>query len=91
MVSKKATVVNEEGLHMRPAGELAKAVKAHPECEVMLCAGGKTVKAKSPIQIMSACVKKGDEVEIMCGGVNEQAVLDELVGLIESGFNANTV
>lgn len=48
MVSKTVKVVNEQGMHMRPAGELAKAVKAHPDCEVTLNANGKTVKAKSP-------------------------------------------
>ena len=69
MVSKKVTVVNEQGMHMRPAGELAKAVKAHPDCEVTLNANGKTVKAKAPMQIMSACMKKGCEVG-ECGACN---------------------
>lgn len=86
MVTKKVTVVNEQGMHMRPAGELAKAVKAHPDCEVTLNANGKTVKAKAPMQIMSACMKKGCEVEIVCSGENEQAVLDEIAGMFENGF-----
>ena len=86
MVSKVVTVVNEQGLHMRPAGVLAKAVKAHPDCEVTLTANGKTVKAKAPMQIMAACMKKGCEVEINCNGSDEQAVLDEIVAMFESGF-----
>lgn len=86
MVTKKVTVVNEQGLHMRPAGILAKAVKAHPDCEVTLNANGKTVKAKAPMQIMSACMKKGCEVEIVCDGAEEQAVLNEIVEMFENGF-----
>ncbi len=86
MVSKKVTVVNEQGMHMRPAGVLAKAVKAHPDCEVTLNANGKSVKAKAPMQIMSACMKKGNEVEIVCEGADEQAVLDEIAAMFESGF-----
>lgn len=86
MVSRKATVINEQGLHMRLAGELAKAVKAHPYCEVTLSANGKTVKAKAPMQIMSACIKKGCEVEIICSGTDEQAVLDEIAEMFENGF-----
>lgn len=86
MVSKKVTVVNEQGMHMRPAGVLAKAVKAHPDCEVTLNANGKSVKAKAPMQIMSACMKKGNEVEIVCDGADEQAVLDEIAAMFESGF-----
>lgn len=86
MVSKKVTVVNEQGMHMRPAGVLAKAVKAHPDCEVTLNANGKSVKAKAPMQIMSACIKKGNEVEIVCEGADEQAVLNEIAAMFESGF-----
>ncbi len=86
MVTKKVTVVNEQGIHMRPAGILAKAVKAHPECEVTLNANGKTVKAKAPMQIMSACMKKGCEVEIVCNGADEQAVLNEIAEMFANGF-----
>ena len=86
MVSKKVTVVNAQGMHMRPAGDLAKAVKAHHDCEVTLTANGKTVKAKAPMQIMSACIKCGNEVEITCNGADEQAVLDEIAAMFESGF-----
>ena len=86
MVSKKVIVINEQGMHMRPAGILAKAVKAHPDCEVTLQANGKTVKAKAPMQIMSACMKKGCEGEIVCNGAEEQAALDEVVALFEDGF-----
>lgn len=86
MVSKIVMVVNEQGIHMRPAGALAKAVKAHHDCDVTLTANGKTVKANSPMQIMAACIKKGCEVEISCNGAEEQAVLDEITAMFESGF-----
>lgn len=86
MVTKKVTVVNEQGLHMRPAGMLSKVVKEHSDCEVTLNANGKSVKAKSPMQIMSACMKKGCEVEIVCDGNDEQAVLDEIAAMFENGF-----
>lgn len=86
MVSKKVTVINEQGMHMRPAGELAKFVKSHPDCEVTLGANGKTVKANAPMQIMSACMKKGCEVEIVCNGENEQSILNEIAEMFGNGF-----
>ena len=86
MVSKKVTIINAQGMHMRPAGVLAKAVKAHPDCDVTLNANGKSVKAKAPMQIMSACMKKGCEVEIVCDGAEEEAVLNEIAAMFESGF-----
>ncbi len=86
MVTKKVTVVNEQGIHMRPAGMIAKVVKEHPECEVALVVNGKEVKAKAPMQIMAACMKQGCEAEVVCNGTDEQSVLDEIVALFESGF-----
>lgn len=86
MVSKTVVVINEQGLHMRPAGVLAKAVKAHADCEVTLNVNGKSVKAKAPMQIMSACIKKGNEVEIVVDGADEDAVLAEIVAMFEEGF-----
>lgn len=86
MVKQTITVVNEQGMHMRPAGMLAKAVKAHADCTVTLTANGKTVKASAPMQIMSACIKKDCQVEIVCDGADEQAVLDEIVAMFADGF-----
>ena len=45
MVSKVVKVVNAEGLHMRPAGIIAKAAKEHPECEIMMKATGENEQA----------------------------------------------
>lgn len=86
MVSKMVKVINEQGMHLRPAGELAKVVKNYAGCEVILKANGKTIKAKSPMQVMSACLKCGTEVEIVCDGENEQAALDEVSAMFENGF-----
>ena len=86
MVSKKVTVVNTQGMHMRPAGILAKAAASHKECKVTLNAYGKSINAKAVMQIMSASIKCGTEVEIICDGTEEQAVLDEIAGMFENGF-----
>ena len=86
MVSKNVTIINAEGMHMRPAGMIAKAVKAHPDSEVILKANGKDIKAKAVMQIMAAGLKKGTDVEITVNGGDEQAMLDELVKMFEDGF-----
>jgi len=86
MITKTVMVSNDEGMHMRPAGMIAKITKEHPDCDVSLTANGKTIKASSTMQIMSACIKKGNMVEIICNGAEENSVLDEIVSLFESGF-----
>lgn len=86
MVSKVVTVVNAEGLHMRPAGMVAKAAKEHSDSEIIMKANGRDIKAKAVMQIMAAGIKKGTDVELMVSGGDEQAVLDELVKMFEDGF-----
>ena len=86
MVAKTVNVINTQGMHMRPAGLLAKAAAAHKECNVTLKVNEKSVNAKAVMQIMSACIKCGSTVEIVCDGADEQAVLDEIAGMFESGF-----
>ncbi len=39
---------------MRPAGLIAKAAKKHPDCEIIMMANGKEIKAKAVMQIMAA-------------------------------------
>ena len=79
MVSKTVEVINAQGMHMRPAGILAKAAAAYKECNI-------TMNVNALMQIMSACIKCGNTVEIVCEGTDEQAALDEIAGLFESGF-----
>ena len=86
MVSKTVTVINAEGMHMRPAGIIAKAAKAHPDCEIIMKVGDKTIKATAEMQIMAAGIKKGTNVEIIVNGGDEQSVLQEFVGMFEDGF-----
>ena len=86
MVSQIVTVVNAEGMHMRPAGIIAKAAKEHADSEVIMKANGKEIKAKAVMQIMAAGIKKGTDVEIIVNGGDEQLVLDEFVQMFENGF-----
>ncbi|MGN0690567.1 MAG: HPr family phosphocarrier protein [Oscillospiraceae bacterium] len=86
MVSKVVKVVNAEGMHMRPAGIIAKLAKERPESEIIMKANGKEIKAKAVMQIMAAGIKKGTDVELIVSGGDEQAVLDEFVKLFEDGF-----
>jgi len=86
MVTKTVKVVNAQGMHMRPAGELAKEMKKFADCTVTLKCGDKTAKASAVMQIMAAGIKCGSEVEIIAEGENEQAALDKAVEMFESGF-----
>ncbi len=85
MVSRKLVVKNQSGLHARPASVLAKEASLCP-CNVTIVMGEKVIVAKSVLNIMSAVIKKGTEIELVCDGENEEASLEKLCALIDEGF-----
>ena len=85
MVSEKVTVVNEQGLHMRPAGALAGEMGKF-DSEVTIKKDGRSVNAKSVMDLMAACIKCGTELQIECSGSDENEALQKAVEMIKSGF-----
>lgn len=83
MVSKKVTVTNPEGLHMRPAGIFTKAVAAF-ESDVTIKFGGQSFNGKSIMNVIAACIKCGSEIEIVCDGSDEEAALAKAVELVQA-------
>ena len=77
MLSKTITINNDEGLHMRPAGIVAKEMGKFV-CDVSILFGDKKINAKSLINIISACIKKGAEVTFECDGEAAMAKIEEL-------------
>lgn len=85
MVSRKVTVVNAMGFHMRPAVNFANAMTKYP-CNITLNANGKSTDGKSVMNIIATCIKCGTELNIVCDGEREQEALDEAVTMVESGL-----
>lgn len=85
MVSAKVTVKNPSGLHARPASILAHAA-GQCKSDVTIVYGEKKIQAKSILNIMSAAIKSGSEIEIQCSGETEAEDVQTLVRLIESGL-----
>ncbi|BEI59386.1 hypothetical protein Blut17040_04150 [Blautia luti] len=85
MVSKKVTVKNPTGLHLRPAGILCNEAMKY-QSQVTFDYDGGTANAKSVLSVLGACVKCGDEIEIICEGKDEQTALEGMVNAVESGL-----
>lgn len=81
MITKECTVLNETGIHARPATVLAKKV-APLNANVTIEAKGKTANAKSLIGILSLGIANGDVVKVSVDGENEEAICNELVEFI---------
>lgn len=85
MVSQKVTIKNPTGLHLRPAGILCKEAMKFKSLITFRFAGG-SANAKSVLSVSGACVKCGDEIELVCQGEDEETALETLVAAIESGL-----
>lgn len=85
MVSKKVTIKNPTGLHLRPAGELCKTAMQF-KSKVTFSFDSGTSNAKSVLSVLGACVKSGDEIELICEGEDEEEALKKMVEAIEAGL-----
>ena len=66
------TIKDQLGIHARPAGMLAKAVK-ELDSEVTITKGEKTAVATKLIALMGLGVKHGDSITISISGGDEKA------------------
>ena len=85
MVSRKVTVTNPTGLHLRPAGNLCKGAMKYKSM-ITFQFRDTTANAKSVLSVLGACVKSGDEITLICEGEDEQEALDALTAAVESGL-----
>lgn len=85
MVSRKVTIKNPTGLHLRPAGILCKEAMEF-KSSITFSFKDTTANAKSVLSVLGACVKSGDEIELFCDGEDEELALASLVSAIENGL-----
>ena len=85
MVSQKVTIKNPTGLHLRPAGNLCKEAMKFRSM-ITFTFRENTANAKSVLSVLGACVKSGDEIELICEGEDEEEALESLVAAVERGL-----
>lgn len=86
MVSKKVTITNPTGLHLRPAGIFCNTAVQFEDCKVTFQRGNTSANAKSVLSVLGACVKTGDEIVLTCEGKNEEEALAAMVKAVEDGL-----
>ena len=78
MISKEIVLKNEEGLHARPATEIAKTANQY-SCNVKFDVQGKEYNAKSVLNIMSAGIKNNTQIKIICDGEDEENAVTQIL------------
>ena len=84
-MEKVVRILNEQGVHARPASIFAKTASRF-KSNVSIVQGNKVANAKSIINIMGLCLKKGEEIKIITEGVDEKEAMEALVVQIENKF-----
>ena len=88
MVRKKVRIVNEAGLHARPAATLVKLASKF-ESEFFIHMYGYRVNGKSILGVMTLAAEEGAELELELNGPDEEEAAKAIAELISNGFEEN--
>ena len=85
MYSKEVTVQNHVGLHARPATFFIQKANEF-KSSIWVERDDRRVNAKSLLGVLSLGIVGGTMIRILAGGADEEAAVEELVALVNSGF-----
>ena len=85
MVKKEVMVTNNIGLHARPATFFIQKANTY-KCSVWVEKDERKVNAKSLLGVLSLGIAKGMSITLIADGQDEDAALNGLADLINSGF-----
>jgi phosphocarrier protein len=85
MIKKEVLIVNELGLHARPAAKLVR-LAAQYKSNVFLVYANNRINAKSIMGVMMLAVEKGARLRIEVEGEDENQLMEDLTKLISEGF-----
>lgn len=89
MYSKDVMVQNQVGLHARPATFFIQKANEF-RSSIWIEKEERRVNAKSLLGILSLGIIGGTQIKIIADGADEQAAVNALVELVESGFREET-
>lgn len=81
MITKELTIKNEIGLHARPAALFVQTANKFLS-DIMIKKEGKTVNAKSIMGVMAMGISKGEMIEIIIDGPDEENAISAIEDLI---------
>jgi multiphosphoryl transfer protein len=85
-VVAEATVVNQDGIHARPAALIVEALASLDAQVTVATDSSGPVSARSPTGLMSLGARAGDVVRIEAEGAGAAAAVDRVVALVRDGF-----
>ena len=85
MITRTTHIVSKLGLHARPSALLV-SVTSKFQSEVFITKEGLRINAKSIMGVMMLAAERGSELLIEADGPDEEAAVEAVVQLIQTGF-----
>jgi phosphocarrier protein len=86
VVQRDMTIVNELGLHARPAGEFVKLANKF-ESSISVSKDGMDVNGKSIMGVMTLAAERGSLLTVRAEGVDAEKAIAALERLVANGFD----
>lgn len=86
MKIREVVITNASGLHARPATFFIQKANCY-KSNILIEKDDRKVNAKSLLGVLSLGIAQGMKVNLIADGQDEEAALNGLVSLINSGFN----
>ncbi len=86
MIEQKIKIINNAGLHTRPAATIVKLASKY-KCDFFLNKDGLHINGKSIIGVMTLAAEKGSEILLIFNGEDEESASKEIVDYFNRGFD----
>ena len=86
MIEKEVTIINNAGLHTRPAATIVK-IAARFESEFFINKDGMNINGKSIIGVMTLAAEKGSKLLLTFEGKDEKEACEAIIEYFERGFD----
>jgi phosphocarrier protein HPr len=86
MIEKTVKIVNNAGLHTRPAATIVKLASKY-KCEFFISKDGLNINGKSIIGVMTLAAEMGSELLLTFDGEDEKEASEEISDYFNRGFD----
>ena len=85
MIEREATIVNQEGLHARPAAKIVR-LASQFDSDIEIAKDGLGVNGKSIMGVMMLAAECGSSITIRADGPDAERAVEALAKLVAGGF-----
>ncbi|HEY5125671.1 MAG TPA: HPr family phosphocarrier protein [Ignavibacteria bacterium] len=86
MIETEVTIINQAGMHTRPASAIVK-IAAKYKADFFIAKNGFEVNGKSIIGVMTLAAEQGSKLILRFSGEDEQELAAEMIDFFEKGFD----